>query len=118
MKVLSLFDGISCGMLALQRAGLPVECYDAFEIDKYAVTGSKRNFPEIVHHGNVFDGDYAQFLGYDLLLSSGRTVLEMGWKSPRVSPLKRSAALTMKLSRLSSMNSSWTARRLHVSMTL
>jgi site-specific DNA-cytosine methylase len=38
MKVLSLFDGISCGMLALQRAGIPVECYDAFEIDKYAVT--------------------------------------------------------------------------------
>ena len=43
MKVLSLFDGISCGMLALQRAGIPVECYDAFEIDKYAVTVSKRN---------------------------------------------------------------------------
>ena len=47
MKVLSLFDGISCGMLALQRAGIPVECYDAFEIDKYAVTVSKRNFPVI-----------------------------------------------------------------------
>ena len=57
MKVLSLFDGISCGMLALQRAGIPVECYDAFEIDKYAVTVSKRNFPVIVHHGNVYDGD-------------------------------------------------------------
>ena len=68
MKVLSLFDGISCGMVALERAGIPVECYDAFEIDKYAVTVSKRNFPEIVHHGNVFDGDYTQFLGYDLLL--------------------------------------------------
>ena len=40
-------------MLALQRAGIPVECYDAFEIDKYAVTVSKRNFPVIVHHGNV-----------------------------------------------------------------
>ena len=34
MKVLSLFDGISCGMLALLRAGIPVECYDAFEIIK------------------------------------------------------------------------------------
>lgn len=61
MKVLSLFDGISCGMLALQRAGIPVECYDAFEIDKYAVTVSKRNFPVIVHHGNVYDGDFTQF---------------------------------------------------------
>lgn len=68
IKVLSLFDGISCGMLALQRAGIPVECYDAFEIDKYAVMVSKRNFPVIVHHGNVFDGDFTQFKGYDLLL--------------------------------------------------
>ena len=42
MKVLSLFDGISCGMLALQRAGIPVECYDAFEIDKYAVISKAR----------------------------------------------------------------------------
>ena len=68
MKVLSLFDGISCGRLALERAGLPVECYDAFEIDKYAVTVSKRNYPDIVHHGNVFDGDFTKFKGYDLLL--------------------------------------------------
>ena len=68
MKVLSLFDGISCGMLALLRAGIPVECYDAFEIDKYAVTVSKRNFPVIVHHGNVYDGDFTKFKGYDLLL--------------------------------------------------
>ncbi len=68
MKVLSLFDGISCGMLALQRAGIPVERYDAFEIDKYAVTVSKNNYPDIVHHGNVFDGDFTEFKGYDLLL--------------------------------------------------
>ncbi len=68
MIVLSLFDGISCGRLALERAGLPVECYDAFEIDKYAVTVSKKNYPDIVHHGNVFDGDFMKFKGYDLLL--------------------------------------------------
>ena len=68
MKALSLFDGISCGRLALERAGLPVECYDAFEIDKYAVTVSERNYPDIVHHGDVFDGDFIQFKGYDLLL--------------------------------------------------
>ena len=68
MKVLSLFDGISCGRLALERTGLPVECYDAFEIDKYAVTVSKRNYPDIVHHGDVFDGDFTKFKGYDLLL--------------------------------------------------
>ena len=68
MKVLSLFDGISCGMLALKRAGIPVEKYDAFEIDKYAVTVSRNNFPDIVQHGNVFDGNFTQFQGYDLLL--------------------------------------------------
>ena len=68
MRVLSLFDGISCGMLALQRAGISVENYDAFEIDKYAVTVSKNNFPDIVHHGDVFDGDFTKFKGYDLLL--------------------------------------------------
>jgi len=68
MKVLSLFDGISCGMLALKRAGIPVEEYHAFEIDKYAMEVSKRNFPEIVQHGNVFNGDFKQFQGYDLLI--------------------------------------------------
>lgn len=68
MKVLSLFDSISCGRLALERANLAVENYDAFEIDKYAVAVSKNNYPDIVHHGNVFDGDFTKFKGYDLLL--------------------------------------------------
>lgn len=68
MKVLSLFDGISCGMLALERTGIPVESYEAFEIDKYAVTVSKKNYPKINHHGNVSNGDFTQFKGYDLLL--------------------------------------------------
>lgn len=68
MKVLSLFDGISCGMVALERAGMPVEAYDAFEIDKYAVKVSEKNYPQIRHHGNVFDGDFRKFKGYDLLL--------------------------------------------------
>jgi len=68
MKVLSLFDGISCGRLALERAGLSVEKYDAFEIDKYALSVSANNFPDIIQHGDVFNGDFTQFKGYDLLL--------------------------------------------------
>lgn len=68
IKVLSLFDGISCGMVALHRAGIPVERYDAFEIDKYAIQVSQKNYPAIMHHGDVFDGDYEKFKGYDLLL--------------------------------------------------
>lgn len=57
MKILSLFDGISCGYLALKRAGLPVTKYFASEIDRYAITVSKNNFPDIIHLGdcrNVF----------------------------------------------------------------
>lgn len=68
MRVLSLFDGISCGMAALERAGINVERYDAFEIDKYAIKVSEKNYPQIVHHGDVFGGNFADFKGYDLLL--------------------------------------------------
>lgn len=68
MKILSLFDGISCGMVALKRAGIAVERYDAFEIDKYAIKISENNYPQIVHHGDVFDGNFTDFKGYDLLL--------------------------------------------------
>jgi DNA (cytosine-5)-methyltransferase 3A len=67
MKVLSLFDGISCGMVALERAGIPVERYDAYEIDKYAIDVSKHNYPQINHCGDVFEAKYT--VGeYDLLI--------------------------------------------------
>lgn len=55
-------------MVALQRAGISVETYDAFEIDKYAIKISQKNYPEIIHHGNVYDGDFTRFGGYDLLI--------------------------------------------------
>ena len=42
MKVLSLFDGISAGQLALQRAGVAVEAYYASEVDKYAISVTQR----------------------------------------------------------------------------
>jgi len=63
IKVLSLFDGISCGMTALERAGIPVERYAAYEIDKYAIKISEKNYPFIEHCGNVFDGDFTQYKG-------------------------------------------------------
>ena len=68
MKILSLFDGMSCGYMAFLLAGIEVESYDAFEIDPYAIKVSKHNFPKINHHGNVFDGDFTQFAGYDFLI--------------------------------------------------
>lgn len=67
MKVLSLFDGMGCGALALQTAGVEIESYDAFEIDKYAVQTSSHNFPFIQHHGDVFNADFTQFEGVDLV---------------------------------------------------
>ncbi len=68
MNVLSLYDGISCGMAAIKRAGIHVRSYSAFEIDKYAKTVSSRNYPEIEHNGNVFEGDFKKYKGCDLLI--------------------------------------------------
>ena len=68
MKVLSLYDGISCGMVALERAGIPVEKYVAYEIDDFAISVSKKNYPFIEHKGDVFKGDFSQYQGYDLLI--------------------------------------------------
>lgn len=46
IKVLSLFDGISCGMVALERAGIKVDEYIAYEIEEDAIKVSKSNYPE------------------------------------------------------------------------
>lgn len=51
--VLSLFDGISCGRVALERADIPVKSYYASEIDKHAIVVSKDNWKDIVHIGDV-----------------------------------------------------------------
>ncbi len=51
--VLSLFDGISCGMVALERAGISVSKYYASEIDKYAIEISRKNYPQIIQLGDV-----------------------------------------------------------------
>ena len=68
MKVLSLFDGIACGRLALKRAGIQVDSYDAFEIDKAAIKVATTNFPDINEWGDVRNADFSQFVGYDLLI--------------------------------------------------
>ena len=68
MKVLSLFDGMACGMLAFWVAGIQVDRYVAFEIDKYAVQTSSHNFPMIEHRGDVFHADFTEFSGFDFLV--------------------------------------------------
>ena len=71
MKVLSLFDGISCGRVALERAGIPIEKYYAYEIDRYAIQISEKNYPDIVHCGDVTDADFTQYHGQIDLLIGG-----------------------------------------------
>ena len=68
MKVLSLFDGMSCGMLAMLEAGVKVDRYVAYEIDKYAVRTSSHNFPMIEQRGDVFQADFTEFAGFDWLV--------------------------------------------------
>jgi site-specific DNA-cytosine methylase len=53
INVLSLFDGMACGLVALKRAGIQVDNYYAAEIDKYAMQIAKKNHPEIIHLGDV-----------------------------------------------------------------
>ena len=70
MNVLSLFDGMSCGRLALDRAGIKYTTYYAAEIDKYAIKVSSANYPDTVQLGDVtkwreWDIDWSKI---DLLL--------------------------------------------------
>ncbi|MBR1625622.1 MAG: DNA (cytosine-5-)-methyltransferase [Bacteroidales bacterium] len=69
MRVLSLFDGISCGQLALRRAGVKIDVYYASEIDKYAIQVTQKNFPNTIQLGDVTQIDFTQFIGkIDLLI--------------------------------------------------
>jgi len=53
LKILSLFDGISCGRVALERAGFEVDKYYASETDKYAIKIAQKNYPDTVQLGDV-----------------------------------------------------------------
>jgi DNA (cytosine-5)-methyltransferase 3A len=55
-------------MLAMQSAGITVDRYVAFEIDKYAVETTSHNFPMIEHRGDVFQADFTEFSGFDFLV--------------------------------------------------
>lgn len=69
MRVLSLFDGICCGHLALERAGIKIDSYDAYEIEKSAIKATQANFPDVVQHGDVTKEDFTKYRGkIDLLI--------------------------------------------------
>ena len=69
MRVLSLFDGISCGRVALERAGIAVDEYYASEIDTHAEKVSKKNYPDIIRLGDVTKWREWELPKIDLLLA-------------------------------------------------
>lgn len=68
MNVLSLFDGMSCGHIALDRAGIPVDNYYASEIDKHAISVSEHNYPNIIRLGDVRELDVDSLPHIDILI--------------------------------------------------
>lgn len=63
IRVVSLYDGISCGMVAFERAEIQVDKYYAYEIEPSAIKVSKKNYPDIVQCGDVTVADFKQYKG-------------------------------------------------------
>lgn len=74
VSVLSLFDGMSCGMLAFLKLGIEPSNYYAYEIDKYAIKTTKHNFPNIKQCGDVFEANFTQYEGIDYLIGGSPCV--------------------------------------------
>ena len=68
INVLSLFDGMSCGQIALEKAGIEVDKYYAAEIDKYAIKVAKANYPDMIHLGDVREVKADSLPKIDLLI--------------------------------------------------
>ena len=68
MKVLSLFDGLSCGQIALKELGIKVDKYYASEIDKHAIKQTMLNFPDTIQLGSVTDVDVSKLDKIDFLI--------------------------------------------------
>ena len=72
MNVLSLCDGMSCGQIALERAGIKIDTYYASEIADYSIKITQKNYPNTIQIGDMTkltEGDLNKFKGIDLLLS-------------------------------------------------
>ena len=67
MEVLSLFDGMSCGQIALDQLGIPVEKYYASEIDKYAIKVTQANYPNTIQVGDVCNLNAEDYKDVDLI---------------------------------------------------
>ena len=69
MNVLSLFDGMSGGQLALQKAGLQVDKYYSCEIDEYAQSVTRYNFPNTIFLGDVTKVDFSKLKDIDIVIA-------------------------------------------------
>lgn len=74
VKILSLFDGMACGYIAMQKANIDIEKYIAYEVDKYAIQTAKHNFPQIEEYGDVFKADFTQYKDIDWLIGGSPCV--------------------------------------------
>lgn len=68
MRVLSLCGGIETGYLALKNLNIKVDEYHTFEILPEAIAVSQYHFPEIIHHGDLYDANWNDFKGFDLVI--------------------------------------------------
>ena len=68
MNVLSLFDGMSCGQIALNKAGIEYENYFASEIDKYAIKVTQNNYPNTIQLGDITEVKGCNLPNIDLLI--------------------------------------------------
>lgn len=69
LKVLSLCGGVETGLYALQKLGIPISEYHTYEILPEAIAVSKFHYPFIVYHGDLYDADFSNYIGFDLLLA-------------------------------------------------
>ena len=69
INVLSCFDGLSGGQLALEKSGIKVDKYFASEIDKYAIAVAKYNYPNMIHLGDVKKINTSTLPKIDLMLA-------------------------------------------------
>ena len=69
LRVLSLCGGVETGLYALQQLGIPIREYHTYEILPEAIAVSQYHFPFVVHHGDLYEADFEQFKGFDLLLA-------------------------------------------------
>lgn len=69
LRVLSLCGGVETGLYALQQLGIPIREYHTYEILPEAIAVSQYHFPFVIHHGDLYEADFEQFKGFDLLLA-------------------------------------------------